>query len=291
MLQQIWNGLTLGALYGLIAIGYTLIFGIIQVIFFAQGELSMLAAFAALAVITLLATQLPAGVVLLLAVVAAVAVSVGSGLLAERVALRPLRDAPRVMPLITSLGVSIVFQNLIMVGVGPQPFAFAAPVQFATYTFLGVRLSSLEIIILSVLGVVVVSIHFLLRKHRYGIAVRAIAQSRDGARLMGIGVNRTVVVAFVLSSLTAAFAGVLMAMYYGVAKFDMGFVPGIKGFTIAILGGVGNIYGALLAALLLGVSESLFAGYVSSDYRDLFVFTVLILTLIVRPQGLLGEGK
>jgi len=291
VLQQIWNGLTLGALYGLIAIGYTLIFGIIQVIFFAQGELSMLAAFAALGVLMLLAAKLPAGAVLLLAVVAAAAVSVGSGLLAERAALRPLRSAPRVKPLITSLGVSIVFQNLIMVGVGPQPFAFVTPVSFANYSALGVHFNSLEIVILLVLAAVVVVIHILLRRHRYGIAMKAIAQSRDGARLMGIQIDRTVVVAFVLSSHTAALAGVLMALYYGIAKFDMGFMPGIKGFTIAILGGIGNIYGALLAALLIGVSESIFAGYVSSDYRDLFVFAVLVLTLIVRPQGLLGEGK
>ena len=287
MLQQLWNGLTLGALYGLIALGYTLVFGIIQVVFFAQGELSMLAAFAALAVVTSLGP--PSIGTLLLGLLAAIVVSVSAGVLAERIAIRPLRGAPRVLPLITSLGVSIVFQNLVMIAKGPQPFPFRLPDLWRS-SLLQVHFSALEIVIVLCFGLCLAGIARFL-KSPTGLAIRAVAQSRDGARLMGVSVDRTVFYTFVLSSTTAALAGVLMAAYYGAAKFDMGFVPGIKGFTIAILGGVGNIWGAAVAAATVGLLETLFAGYVSSDYKDIFVFALLVLTLAVRPKGLLGEGK
>lgn len=291
MLQQLWNGLTLGAIYGFIAIGYTLIFGIIQVIFFAQGELSMLAAFAALAVLGLCSGAVSGVSAMVLATVAGLLVSLTAGVVSWRLALRPLRAAPRIMPLITSLGVSIVLQNAIMLTWGPQPFPFRSPINFATHDVAGVHFSTLEVMILVSLGACALCLHFFLKYHRYGLAVRAIAQSPDGARLMGMSIDRAVVAAFLVSSATAAVAGIFMALYYGVVKFNMGFVPGIKGFTIAVLGGIGNLYGALVAGLLVGVAEALFAGYVSSDYRDLFVFAILVLTLVVRPQGLLGEGK
>lgn len=286
MLQQLWNGLTLGALYGLIALGYTLVFGIIQVVFFAQGELSMLGAFAALAVVTSLGP--PSISSLFLGLLAAIVVSVGAGVLAERVAIRPLRGAPRVLPLITSLGVSIVFQNVVMIAKGPQPFPFPLPELWRS-SLLHVHVSAMDIVMVLSFGFCLVAIAAFLNTPT-GLAIRAVAQSRDGARLMGISVDRAVLTTFVLSSATAALAGVLMGAYYGAARFDMGFVPGIKGFTIAILGGIGNIRGAALAAVTVGLLEALFAGYVSSDYKDLFVFALLVGTLAFRPNGLLGEG-
>jgi len=291
MLQQILNGISIGSLYALIAIGYTLIFGIIQVIFFAQGELSMLAAFAALGVLTYVGSGggvspwLLAGAMLF----GAVAASLAGALLAERLALRPFRNAPRITSLITSLGVSIIFQNAVMISLGPQSFPFTLPVQFPQWTIASVQIGLLDLLIIGTTLVLVAVISLFLARTRYGMAIRAIAQSPVGTRLMGINGSTIIILTFVISSLTAAIAGIYMAIYYGVVKFDMGFVPGIKGFTIAILGGVGNIRGALLAGILIGVLEALFAGYISSEYKDLFVFTLLVATLLIRPHGLLGE--
>lgn len=287
MLQQIWNGITLGSLYGLIALGYTLVFGIIQVVFFAQGELSMLGAFAALLVVSWLGP--PTLGTLVCGFAAAILVAASVGVSSERLAIRPLRRASRVLPLITSLGLSIVFQNVVMLWMGPQPFPFRVP-EVWRGMLLGVHLSALEIATVGLFVLCVGGLAVFLRFPR-GLAIRAVAQSAEGARLMGVSINRTLFWTFVLSSTTAAIAGVLMAAYYGVAKFDMGFVPGIKGFTIAILGGVGNIWGAAVAGLAVGVLETLFAGYVSPDYRDLLVFAILVVTLAVRPHGLFGEGK
>jgi branched-chain amino acid transport system permease protein len=294
MAQLIWNGLTIGCLYGLVAVGYTMLFGIIQVIFFAQGELSMLAAFAALLILAHLGS--PAGTWsvaawTLCAVCGAMAVSVLAGLLAERVALRPLKNAPRVKPLITSLGMSIVFQSSIMLAVGPQVFRFQLPFEIPRWNVLGVHFSLVELLMIAAAAICVGAIQAFLHWNRYGLAIRAIAQSPTGARLMGINPDRAIVVTFVIASLTASIAGLFMASYYGVVRFDMGFVPGIKGFTVAILGGVGNVPGAMVAGLLIGVAEALFTGFFSPDYRDLFVFTILILTLVLRPKGLLGEGS
>lgn len=290
MLQhQLWNGLTLGALYSLIAVGYTLIFGIIQVIFFAQGELSMLAAFAAMLVWLWAAKSVPVAVVAIGVVVAAILVSVVAGLASEHFALRPLRNAPRVLPLITSLGLSIVFQNIVMLATKARAFPFPIKLPEEIAGFHSAHFVELSTVVLA--AVVFGALHMVLRTERFGLPIRAVAQSRDGARLMGIDADRAIQIAFVISSTTAALAGLLMGLYYGVVKFDMGFVPGIKGFTIAILGGIGNVTGALVAGLLVGISEALFAGYVSSDYKDLFVFAILVLTLLVRPHGLLGEGE
>ncbi|MFA4985853.1 MAG: branched-chain amino acid ABC transporter permease [Candidatus Brocadiia bacterium] len=292
MIQQIWNGLSIGAAYGLIAIGYTLIFGVIQVIFFAQGELSMLAAFAALGMVVLLSsTGIPLPIMILVAIAVGIAASCAAGLAAERVAIRPLRHAPRVKPLITSLGMSIVYQNLILILVGPQPVAFNTGWIPSRWEFAGVRMNSVEVIMIGSLLACTFALEAFLRRNRYGLAIRSIAQSGAGARLMGVSPERTTALTFGIASLTGGIAGLLLAFYYGVIRFDMGFVPGIKGFTIAILGGVGNVQGAVVAAVLVGVAEALFASYVSSDYRDVLVFGLLIVMLIVRPHGLLGEGE
>ena len=294
MIQQLWNGISMGSIYVLIAVGYTLIFGIIQVIFFAQGGLRMLAAFAALGIFVVwgkVANVYDALLLLSVVFVAGCSASIVAGLLAERIALRPLRNAPRIKPLITSLGASIVFQNAIMLSIGPQNFSIPNMISLPYCDIFGVRIGLLEILIVLAMFITVGIIQCFLSMNRYGLAIRAIAQSPTGAKLMGINPNRVISITFILSSSTAALAGIVMALYFGVVKFDMGFIPGIKGFTVAILGGIGNIPGALCAGLLLGIGEALVVGYISSDYKDLFVFALLIGTLVIRPQGLLGEGK
>lgn len=290
MLQQLWNGLTIGALYGLVGMGYTLLFGVLQLIFFAQGELLMLGAFAGLGMLALSAGgHLPPTVLGALVVAAGIATAVGMGVFAERVTLRPLRSAPRVLALITSMGASIVLQNVILVSIGPQTIPFPSIFPTTAWEVAGVRFSLLELVLIGLVVALAAGIRLFLHRSPTGYAIRAIAQNRDGARLMGIRVDSTIMATFVISSVLAALAGLLMASYYHVVRFDMGFVPGIKGFTVAILGGVGRVEGALIAGVFIGVAEALFAGYISSDYRDLFVFGLLVLTLLLRPQGLLGE--
>ncbi len=293
MIQLIWNGLSIGALYGLIAIGYTIIFGIIQVIFFAQGELSMLAAFAAMLLLSLLMSigfHLNPTLIIAISFLGAIGVTVIIGVLSERTVIRPLRDAPRVKPLITSLGTSIVFQNAIMLLIGSQTFAFKFPFEIRTWDVLGVRVNIIEILMIITLCAIVVGIQAFLSKSRYGLAIRAVSQTRMGTRLMGLNINKIITTAFIVSSSIVAIAGLYSALYFWAIKFNMGFVPGIKGFTIAILGGIGDIKGAFRACFLIGIAEALFAGYISSSYRDVFVFILLITTLLLKPQGLLGEG-
>lgn len=290
LLQLLWNGLVAGALYGLVAVGYTLVFGIIRVVFFAQGELSMVAAFMGLAVFTAFGGSTePTLWVVGVASVAGIVASVTGGLLAERICLRPIKSAPAVKSLITSLGASIVLQNVVLLTVGAHPIPFPV-ISTSQIDVLGTRFGVFEITTVVVFFVVVSIIHLFLQHHRFGLAIRAVAQSREGARLMGISPDKAIVATFVLAGVTAGIAGLFMASYTGVIRFNMGFVPGIKGFTVAILGGIGNVRGAAAAALLLGVTEALFAGFISSTYRDLVVFLVLVTVLALRPRGLLrGE--
>jgi len=291
--QQIVNGLSIGIIYVLIAIGYTLIFGILQVIFFAQGELSMVAAFAAVMLFNYFwgRSQNLQMIALVTMVLGGILFSVVIGLIAERISLRPIRNAPRIKALITSLGMSIVLQNIVMNGVGPQNFLFPTPINSSNVNILGLSLGYTQLIIFCMTISLIIIIDYFLKHNKYGLSISALAQSPRGAQLMGIEIDKTVRILFVISSATAAIAGISMGMSYGVVKFDMGFIPGIKGFTVAILGGIGNLYGALLAGLLLGVGEALFSGYISTDYKDLLSFLLLLSVLLVRPQGLLGGKK
>ncbi|MBF0466695.1 MAG: branched-chain amino acid ABC transporter permease [Nitrospirae bacterium] len=292
--QLIVNGLSIGIIYVLIAIGYTLIFGILQVIFFAQGELSMMAAFAAITVYNRFpqnAYRHSPFVIFAIMVLTAIVFAILAGLLSERIALRPIRHAPRIKALITSLGMSIVLQNIVMNTFGPQSFYFPPIFSNDTLALPGVVLSYRQIFIFILTVLLILVLDAFLKYNKYGLSIKALAQNPQGAQLMGIEINKTVTIMFVMSSTTAAIAGVCMGMTYGVAKFDMGFIPGIKGFTVAIVGGIGNLHGALLAGLLLGVGEALFSGYISTDYKDLLVFLLLLFILLVRPQGLLGGRR
>jgi len=285
LLQQLINGLTTGSAYALIALGYTMIYGLLGVINFAQGEIYMCGAFVT---VLLLATgQVP----FLLAVAAGLLAAAVLGVVLERLAFRPLRGAHPLVPLISAIGASIFLQSLALLLFGPNNRPFPVAFDFTPVNVLGLPLNTLELAILvAALGFMGLLVLFV-RYTRYGKAIVACAQDRDTARLMGINVDRMVALTFLIGSALSGAGGILMAIYYNATYPRMGLLPGLKAFSAAILGGVGNIPGAILGGLLLGVAESLGAGYVSSGYKDAIAFIILILVLLVRPQGILrGRG-
>jgi branched-chain amino acid transport system permease protein len=298
LLQQILNGLILGSLYALVALGYTMVYGILELINFAHGEIVMLGALVSVTVLAALAAAgVPVALALPLALAAAMVVCVVAGVLVERVAYRPLRNAPRLAPLITAIGVSIVLQNLAMIVWGRQYLSFPPVLDIQIYELYGATVTNVQVLIVAVAGVTMGGLLLLVQRTRLGRAMRATAQNREVAGLMGVDVNRVIAATFAVGSALAAVAGLLSAAYYGIAHYNMGFMLGLKAFSAAVLGGIGNIPGALLGGLLLGVIESLGAGYIGdltggflgSHYQDIFAFFILILVLIFRPSGLLGE--
>ena len=298
--QQLINGLVLGSIYALVALGYTMVYGILELINFAHGEVAMFGAMICLAVIGALAhggTGLGGVTIVLIGLGVAVVACMGLGFLVERVAYRPLRRAPRLAALITAIGVSIVLQNLAMLIWGKQYITFPALLPIVRYNVGGAVVSNLQIFIFLLSCLLMVGLAALVKSTRLGRAMRATAQAQDIAGLMGINVNTIISLTFVIGAALAAVAGVMVSAYYGLAHYYMGFLLGLKAFTAAVLGGIGNIAGAMLGGLLLGVIESLGAGYVGtltggflgSNYQDVFAFFVLILVLLLRPSGLLGE--
>ncbi|REH37624.1 amino acid/amide ABC transporter membrane protein 1 (HAAT family) [Paraperlucidibaca baekdonensis] len=298
--QQLLNGLILGSIYALIALGYTLVYGILGLINFAHGEVVMIGAMVTISALSwLLGMHLPLSPVMLVAFSLLMAIPVCAllGMGIERFAYRPLRGAPRLAPLITAIGVSIVLQNVAMMIWGRQYIPFPAilpsePIHIGSATFLPVQG---VIIVLS--AVLMGALLLLVHRTKLGRAMRAAAQSPSVARLMGVSVDRVVASAFVIGSVLAAVAGVMVSANYGQAHAYMGFMLGLKAFSAAVLGGIGNLAGAVVGGLLLGIIESLGAGYIGdltggflgSQYQDVFAFLVLIIVLVFRPSGLLGE--
>jgi len=299
-IQQLINGLVLGSIYALVALGYTMVYGILELINFAHGEVTMMGAMVALAVIGALmgvAPDLPGIVIVLGGVLVAVPVCMLLGFGIERLAYRPLRNAPRLAPLITAIGLSIVLQNVAMLIWGRQYIAFPPLLPQDSHALFGAHVSTLQLFIVALSIVVMLGLWFTVQKTRLGRAMRATAQSREVAALMGVNVNGVIAATFVIGSALAALAGVMVSAYYGLAHYYMGFLLGLKAFSAAVLGGIGNIAGAMLGGLLLGVIEALGAGYIGdltggflgSNYQDVFAFFILILVLVFRPSGLLGE--
>ncbi len=299
-LQQIINGLVLGSVYALVALGYTMVYGILELINFAHGEVTMIGAMVSLAVINaLVGSALPLSglTIVLLGVAVAVPACMGLGLVIERVAYRPLRRAPRLVPLITAIGVSIVLQNVAMLIWGRQYITFPPLLPPTYHEIGGARITDLQIFIVLLSCLLMFGLMLLINKTRLGRAMRASAEAPQMAALMGVNVNAIIAITFVIGSALAAIAGVMIAAYYGLAHYYMGFTLGLKAFSAAVLGGIGNIQGAMLGGLLLGLIESLGAGYIGaltggylgSHYQDVFAFLVLILVLVLRPAGLLGE--
>ncbi len=298
--QQLVNGLVLGSIYALVALGYTMVYGILELINFAHGEVTMIGAMVALTVIGILvgvAPDMPGILVVLGGILVAIPACMLLAFGIEKVAYRPLRKAPRLAPLITAIGVSIILQNLAMLIWGRQYVSFPEILPTTRYEFLGAHISLLQISIVVLAFTIMAGLWLLVERTRLGRAMRATAQSKEVAELMGVNVDRVISATFIIGAAIAAIAGVMVSAYYGLAHYYMGFMLGLKAFSAAVLGGIGNIAGAMLGGLLLGVIEALGAGYIGditggflgSHYQDVFAFFVLIAVLVFRPSGLLGE--
>lgn len=297
-LQQIINGLVQGSVYALVALGYTMVYGILGLINFAHGEVVMVGAMVALAMAKALAASgLPPLLILLIALLVAAMVCMALGYGIERVAYRPLRNAPRLAPLITAIGVSIVLQNLAMMIWGREYHAFQQLLPSSPYNVGGAVINDVQIVIVLATLLVMAGLMLLVHRTRLGRAMRAVAENPSAAALMGVDINRVISTTFMLGSALAALAGIMVSANYGIVHYYMGFLLGLKAFTAAVLGGIGNLRGAMLGGVLLGLIESLGAGYIGylsggffgSNYQDVFAFFVLIAVLILRPSGLLGE--
>ena len=301
-LQQILNGLVLGSIYALIALGYTMVYGVLGIINFAHGEVLMFGALIALVVIKNLVAFFPTIPLWLILVAALLVAMSGCAVLSfyiEKIAYRPLRNAPRLVPLISAIGMSILLQTIAMIIWGRTPLNFPQllPEQSLAIFGTGALVTVKELIIMLIALIVMVALLFLVKKTRFGRAIRATAENPQVAGLMGVNTTRVISYTFILGGTLAALAGVMIASNYGSAHFYMGFMPGLKAFTAAVLGGIGNIPGAMLGGLLLGLIEALGAGYIGtlsggifgSNYQDIFAFLVLILVLVFRPSGILGE--
>jgi len=292
-LQLFLGGLSKGSVYALIALGYTMVYGIIELINFAHGEIYMIGAFMGLIVAGVLtAMGWPALSILAIALVVAVLYSAAYGYTVEKIAYKPLRGAPRLAPLISAIGMSILLQNYIMLAQTPDflPFPKLIPdLEFMEPYQLFLGTSDLFIIVTSL--AVMVALTLFIKFTRMGKAMRATAQNRKMALLVGVNVDQVISMTFIIGSGLAAVGGVLIASHIGQINFAIGFLAGIKAFTAAVLGGIGSIPGAVLGGLVLGWTESFATGYVSSDYEDVFAFCLLVLILIFRPAGLLGKQR
>ncbi|PLX41357.1 MAG: branched-chain amino acid ABC transporter permease LivH [Deltaproteobacteria bacterium] len=287
------GGLTRGSIYALIALGYTMVYGIIELINFAHGEIYMIGAFTALIVASLLTMAGMDGMaVLALSMVVAIIYAGAYGLTIEKIAYKPLRQAPRLSPLISAIGMSIFLQNYVLLAQTSDflPFPSLVP-EFSFMEPYEHIFSSSELMIVVVTAVSMLVLTYLIKFTKMGKAMRASAQDRTMAMLAGINVNRIISTTFIIGSTLAAVGGVLIASHIGQINFYIGFIAGIKAFTAAVLGGIGSIPGAVLGSLVLGWTESFATGYVSSDYEDVFAFTLLVLILIFRPAGILGKTK
>jgi branched-chain amino acid transport system permease protein len=295
-LQQLINGITLGSIYGLIAIGYTMVFGIIGMVNFAHGDVFMVSAFIALIAFLILTTWLGitsiALALFIVLIVAMVFTSVVNWTI-ERIAYRPLRGSFRLAPLISAIGMSIFLSNFVQVAQGPRNKSTPPMVrgEFVLMNQNGydVTLSYKQLIIWGVTAVLLFAFWYLVSKTKLGRAQRACEQDQKMAALVGVDVDRTISVTFVIAAALAAVAGTLYLMYYGVVSFSDGFVPGVKAFTAAVLGGIGSLPGAVIGGILIGLIEVMWSAYFSIDYKDVAAFGVLAVTLIFLPQGLFGR--
>ena len=298
LLQQIINGLVQGSIYAMVALGYTMVYGIMGLINFAHGEVVMIGTLVAITVITLL---INAGMPVMLAgacgIIAAAVACMMLGWSLERIAYRPLRNAQRLAPLITAIGCSIVLQNLAMMIWGRNYMTFPPLIEKTQFEIAGASFTSVQIMIVLVASISMGGLLFLVYRTKLGMAMRATAQNPAVAGLMGVNANRVISAAFVVGSALGAVAGVMVGTYYEIAHYQMGFMLGLKAFTAAVLGGIGNLAGAMAGGVLLGLIEALGAGYIGdltggflgSHYQDIFAFAVLIVVLMFRPSGLFGE--
>ena len=300
LLQQIINGLVLGSMYALIALGYTMVYGIINLINFAHGEVMMVGALTSWSIITLMQESMPGTpgyVILIIALLIACVVAASLNFVIEKVAYRPLRNSPKLAPLITAIGMSILLRTLAMILWKPTYKSYPTLLPNTPIEIGGALISPTQIMILGFTAVSLAILTWLVNYTKLGRAMRATAENPRVAGLMGVKPDMVISATFIIGAVLAAIAGVMYASNYGTAQHEMGFLPGLKAFTAAVFGGIGNLPGAVVGAILLGLIESIGAGYLGvitggvlgSHYSDIFAFIVLIIVLTLRPSGLLGE--
>jgi len=291
-IQQIINGLVLGSMYALVALGYTMVYGVLNLINFAHGDVLMIGAMAGVTILNVvqhLAPDLPGVAKLVIAILGAIPICIMVNVAIERIAYRRLRNAPRLAPLITAIGISILLQTFAMMIWGRNPIPFPQLMPAESYQILGALISPTQVMLLALATLSMGALVLLVEKTRLGRAMRATAENPRVAGLMGVDANRVIVFTFAIGATLAAVAGVMWGAMYASAQFAMGVTPGLKAFSAAVLGGIGNVYGAMLGGILLGLIESLGAGYLGSQYQDIFAFIVLIGVLTLRPSGIMGE--
>ena len=293
-LQLVLAGLTKGSIYALIALGYTMVYGIIKLINFAHGEIYMIGAFTALIIggVLQITTGLPPITILFISLAAAIFFSAGYGVTMESIAYKPLRKAPRLTALISAIGMSLVLQNYVLLAQTSDFLPFRSMIPNFSFLTPGKSLvTTTQLVIMVTTVVVMVLLTIMIKFTRMGKAMRATSQDKVMAQLVGIDINRVITFTFAIGSATAAIGGVLIANHMGQINFYIGFLAGIKAFVAAVLGGIGSIPGAVLGSFVLGMTESFGAGYISSAYEDAFAFVILIIILIIKPSGLLGRNE
>lgn len=291
--QQLINGLTLGSVYAIIALGYTMVYGILELINFAHGEIYMLGAYLGIILLGFFTasglTEQSLLLSLILTAVLSALLCAMYGFTMERVAYKPLRNAPRLSPLISAIGVSIFLQNYVMLTQGATDKVFPLQLGETVLTFGNVRMTVTQVIIIAVSALMMISLRLFISRTRIGKAMRATSQDKIMAALVGINVDMIISVTFVIGAVLAAVAGVMVAVYYGLVNYTIGYIAGIKAFTAAVLGGIGSIRGAMLGGILLGLLESIGAAYVSTEYKDAIAFVILIVILLIKPSGIFGR--
>ncbi|MFC4224192.1 branched-chain amino acid ABC transporter permease [Lysinibacter cavernae] len=291
MLQLIWDGLFVGSFYALIALGYSMVYGIIKLLNFAHGDLYMLGAFIGFTTLTAMGgvTASMSIVALLITMMVSMLLTGGMGVFIERVAYRPLRNSPRLAVLITAVGASFTLEYSVAAIAGPNPRVFPIRLESDTLNFFGARITIAQLVLVGIAILLMVALNAYITRSSVGRAMRAIALDPKGALLMGINVNSVIARTFFIGSALAGAAGVMAGAYYGKIEFLMGFVIGLKAFTAAVIGGIGNIKGAMLGGMLLGLLEAFGSHFLGGEWRDVFTFSVLILFLSLKPTGILGE--
>lgn len=283
-IQQLINGISLGSIYALIALGYTMVYGIIKLINFAHGDIYMVGAYVAFFATTFLKLSFFPALILSMVVAATL------GMTIERLAYRPLRKAPKIAILITAIGVSLLLEYGGMLLVTPQPRTFPALFDTKVFTLGNIVVNSQQVVILAIAVVLMIILTYVVQRTKIGKAMRAVSFDTDAAKLMGIDVDRVISVTFAIGSALAAAAGMLVGVYYNSIDPLMGIMPGLKAFVAAVLGGIGVIPGAMLGGIIMGVIEAMVSGFISSTFRDAAAFAILIIILLVKPSGLLGKN-
>ena len=292
IIQQLINGLILGSFYALVALGYSMVYGIIKLLNFAHGDIYMTGAFVCLSTFNIIGKALPGWPGIVVSIIAAMIISALVGYLSQRFAYRPVLSAPRLSLLITAIGVSLVIYNSAMVATNSQPWFFDSGIDnSAGIQLAGLSITYVQIVLLATSSVLMLGLNFFIKGTMIGKAMRAISLDQDTCRLMGINVNKVIALTFMLGSALAAVAGGMACVYYGNVQYNMGYTIGIKAFTAAVIGGIGSIPGAMLGGILLGLLEAVGTQFLGSSWKDVFAFGLLIIMLVLRPNGLFGKSE